>query len=37
MTERSLQVGPFNRVEGDLEIRLAIEDGRVAPSPKGRK
>ncbi|MFD1343849.1 nickel-dependent hydrogenase large subunit [Litorisediminicola beolgyonensis] len=30
MTERSLLVGPFNRVEGDLEIRLEIEDGRVA-------
>jgi hydrogenase large subunit len=24
-----LIVGPFNRVEGDLEIRLEIEDGRV--------
>ena len=31
MTETPrLVVGPFNRVEGDLEIRLAIEDGRVA-------
>ena len=30
MTERSLLVGPFNRVEGDHEIRLAVEDGRVA-------
>ncbi|WP_255564492.1 nickel-dependent hydrogenase large subunit [Mameliella sp. CS4] len=30
MTERSLLVGPFNRVEGDLEIRLEIKDGRVA-------
>lgn len=29
MTSRSLLVGPFNRVEGDLEIRLEIEDGRV--------
>ena len=25
-----LLVGPFNRVEGDLEIRLEIQDGRVA-------
>ncbi len=24
-----LLVGPFNRVEGDLEVRLEIEDGRV--------
>lgn len=30
MTARSLLVGPFNRVEGDLEIRLEVEDGRVA-------
>ncbi|MDJ0820986.1 MAG: nickel-dependent hydrogenase large subunit [Paracoccaceae bacterium] len=30
MTARSLVVGPFNRVEGDLEIRLEVEDGRVA-------
>ncbi len=30
MTTRSLLVGPFNRVEGDLEIRLEVEDGRVA-------
>jgi len=30
MTERSLLVGPFNRVEGDLEIRLEIDDGHVA-------
>ena len=30
MTERSLLVGPFNRVEGDLEIRLEVKDGRVA-------
>lgn len=29
MTTRSLLVGPFNRVEGDLEIRLEIADGRV--------
>ena len=29
MTERSLLVGPFNRVEGDLEIRLEIVDGQV--------
>ncbi|GAB4271976.1 MAG: nickel-dependent hydrogenase large subunit [Pararhodobacter sp.] len=26
---RTLLVGPFNRVEGDLEIRLEVEDGRV--------
>jgi len=30
MTERQLLVGPFNRVEGDLEIRLNIRDGHVA-------
>ena len=30
MTDRNLLVGPFNRVEGDLEIRLDIKDGRVA-------
>ena len=24
-----LIVGPFNRVEGDLEVRLDIADGRV--------
>lgn len=30
MTERTLLVGPFNRVEGDLEIRLQVEDGHVA-------
>ncbi len=24
-----LLVGPFNRVEGDLEVQLDIEDGRV--------
>ena len=29
MTERSLLVGPFNRVEGDLEIRLEVADGHV--------
>lgn len=27
---RRLTVGPFNRVEGDLEVKLEIEDGRVA-------
>ncbi len=26
----TLLVGPFNRVEGDLEIRLEVEDGQVA-------
>ena len=30
MSERSLLVGPFNRVEGDLEIRLEVADGHVA-------
>src|SRR3954471_12028055 len=25
-----LLVGPFNRVEGDLEVTLDVEDGRVA-------
>ncbi|MDE4100008.1 nickel-dependent hydrogenase large subunit [Phaeobacter gallaeciensis] len=30
MTERSLLVGPFNRVEGDLEIRLDVKNGKVA-------
>ena len=30
MTDRSLIVGPFNRVEGDLEIRLDVRDGAVA-------
>lgn len=30
MTARSLLVGPFNRVEGDLEIRLEVEDGHVS-------
>ncbi len=29
MTETSLLVGPFNRVEGDLEIKLDIADGVV--------
>lgn len=29
MSETSLLVGPFNRVEGDLEIRLEIADERV--------
>ncbi|WP_095590909.1 nickel-dependent hydrogenase large subunit [Actibacterium ureilyticum] len=29
MSETSLLVGPFNRVEGDLEIRLEIADGQV--------
>ena len=29
MTSRNLLVGPFNRVEGDLEIRLEVADGRV--------
>lgn len=27
---RRLVIGPFNRVEGDLEVRLDIADGRVA-------
>ena len=30
MTESRLIVGPFNRVEGDLEIRLDIGDGAVS-------
>jgi hydrogenase large subunit len=30
MTTRSLLVGPFNRVEGDLEIRLEVADGHVS-------
>ena len=30
MSERQLLVGPFNRVEGDLEIHLDIRDGQVA-------
>src|SRR6056297_2551684 len=29
MSEAQLLVGPFNRVEGDLEIRLDVEAGRV--------
>lgn len=29
MSDTSLLVGPFNRVEGDLEIRLEIGDGQV--------
>jgi len=29
MNTRNLLVGPFNRVEGDLEIRLEVEDGKV--------
>lgn len=29
MTDRQLLVGPFNRVEGDLEIRLEVAEGRV--------
>ncbi|MGI1661485.1 nickel-dependent hydrogenase large subunit [Palleronia sp. KMU-117] len=29
MSGRQLLVGPFNRVEGDLEVRLEVEDGRV--------
>lgn len=29
MSETTLLVGPFNRVEGDLEIRLEIADGTV--------
>ncbi|MEQ9257673.1 MAG: nickel-dependent hydrogenase large subunit [Roseovarius sp.] len=29
MTGTTLLVGPFNRVEGDLEIRLEVADGRV--------
>lgn len=27
---RRMIVGPFNRVEGDLEVRLTVENGRVA-------
>ena len=27
-----ITIGPFNRVEGDLEVRLDVESGRVAPS-----
>ncbi len=30
MTDRNLLVGPFNRVEGDLEFRLDVKDGAVA-------
>lgn len=30
MSDRTLLVGPFNRVEGDLEIRLEIAEGRVS-------
>ena len=30
MSGTTLLVGPFNRVEGDLEIRLEVEDGRVS-------
>ena len=30
MSRTQLLVGPFNRVEGDLEIRLEVEAGRVA-------
>ncbi len=30
MSDRNLLVGPFNRVEGDLEIRLEVAEGRVA-------
>ena len=29
-TRRRIVVGPFNRVEGDLEVTLDIDDGRVA-------
>ncbi|WP_425101329.1 nickel-dependent hydrogenase large subunit [Tropicibacter sp. S64] len=29
MSEGTLLVGPFNRVEGDLEVRLEVADGRV--------
>ncbi len=27
---RSLVIGPFNRIEGDLEVRLELSDGQVA-------
>ena len=27
---RSVTIGPFNRVEGDLEVHLDVDDGRVA-------
>ena len=30
MTETRLVVGPFNRVEGDLEVTLTVDAGRVA-------
>ncbi|WP_428523475.1 nickel-dependent hydrogenase large subunit [Roseibium sp.] len=30
MSSRNLLVGPFNRVEGDLEIRLEVADGKVS-------
>ncbi|WP_420336625.1 nickel-dependent hydrogenase large subunit [Roseibium sp.] len=30
MSDRNLLVGPFNRVEGDLEIRLEVVDNKVA-------
>ncbi|MGB0904983.1 MAG: nickel-dependent hydrogenase large subunit, partial [Mangrovicoccus sp.] len=30
MSDKSLLVGPFNRVEGDLEIRLELADGAVS-------
>lgn len=29
MSDRNLLVGPFNRVEGDLELRLEVRGGRV--------
>ena len=29
MSPRTLLAGPFNRVEGDLEIRLEVDAGRV--------
>ncbi|EPX75418.1 nickel-dependent hydrogenase large subunit [Salipiger mucosus] len=29
MSERQILVGPFNRVEGDLEVRLDVADGAV--------
>ena len=30
MTAARLVVGPFNRVEGDLEVTLEVAEGRVA-------
>ncbi|MCP1198376.1 nickel-dependent hydrogenase large subunit [Notoacmeibacter sp. MSK16QG-6] len=30
MTDRQLLVGPFNRVEGDLELKLDISNGKVS-------